>query len=76
MNKTFDGKDFGSTPLKPKTPLGKATNRLHAHEGCQIEDTQHKQAQLTVEGDKPYTVNWTESWDTNRAQMAPFPLDQ
>ncbi len=26
--------------------------------GCQIEVSQKEQAQLTMEGDKPYTVSW------------------
>ncbi len=32
--------------------------RLDAHMGCQIEDTQQEQEQLTIEGDEPYTVIW------------------
>ncbi len=31
---------------------------LDDYVGCQIEDTQQEQAQLTKEGDKPYTVSW------------------
>ncbi len=41
------GESWFSRPLRCDIPAG-----------CQIEVSQKEQAQLTMEGDKPYTVSW------------------